>query len=93
MDQSYAETLGRLDDGFFKVRIDRLTKAEVQFVKAMAQLGDGPYAIAEIAKSMGRSQQSLGPARASIIAKGMIFSAEHGYLDFSVPLFAEFMRR
>lgn len=90
---SYAETLARLDDGFFKVRIDRLTKAEVQFVKAMAQLGDGPYAMADIAKSMGRSQQSLGPARASIISKGMIFSADHGYLDFSVPLFAEFMRR
>ncbi len=42
-DKSYVETLASLDDGFFKVRIDRLTKAEVQFVKAMAQLGDGPY--------------------------------------------------
>lgn len=93
VDHSYAETLARLDEGFFKVRIDRLTKAEVQFVKAMAQLGDGPYAMADIAKSMERSQQSLGPARASIISKGMIFSADHGYLDFSVPLFAEFMRR
>lgn len=93
VDHSYAETLARLDEGFFKVRIDRLTKAEVQFVKAMAQLGDGPYAMADIAKSMGRSQNSLGPARASIISKGMMFSSDHGYLDFSVPLFAEFMRR
>jgi hypothetical protein len=75
------------------VRIDRLTKTEVQFVKAMAQLGDGPYAMADIAKSMGRSQKSLGPARASIISKGMILSSDHGYLDFSVPLFADFMRR
>lgn len=93
VDHSYAETLARLDEGFFKVRIDRLTKAEVQFVKAMAQLGDGPYAMADIAKSMGRSQNSLGPARASIISKGMMFSSDHGYLDFSVPLFAEYMRR
>lgn len=93
VDRSYAETLARLDEGFFKVRIDRLTKAEVQFVKAMAQLGDGPYAMADIAKSMGRSQKSLGPARANIISKGMIFSSDHGYLDFSVPLFADFMRR
>lgn len=92
-DQSYAETLASLDDGFFKVRIDRLTKAEIQFVKAMADLGDGPYAMAEIAQAMQRTQKSLGPTRASIIAKGMIFSADHGYLDFSVPLFAEFMRR
>lgn len=92
-DQAYAETLALLDEGFFKVRIDRLTKAEVQFVKAMAELGDGPYAMADIAQAMGRTQQSLGPARASVISKGMIYSADHGYLDFSVPLFAEFMRR
>lgn len=92
-DQSYAETLQLLDQGFFKVRIDRLTKAEVQFVKAMAALGDGPYAMADIARTMGRSQKSLGPARASIIAKGMIYSTDHGYLDFTVPLFADFMRR
>jgi AAA+ ATPase superfamily predicted ATPase len=92
-DKSYSETLALLDQGFFKVRIDRLTKAEVQFVKAMAQLGDGPYAMADIAKKMNRTQKSLGPSRASIIAKGMIYSTDHGYLDFTVPLFAEFMRR
>ncbi|MEN0077010.1 MAG: ATP-binding protein [Paracraurococcus sp.] len=92
-DKSYSETLALLDQGFFKVRIDRLTKAEVQFVKAMAQLGDGPYAMADIAKKMNRTQKSLGPSRASIIAKGMIYSTDHGYLDFTAPLFAEFMRR
>jgi len=93
VDQSYAETLSLLDEGFFKVRIDRLTKAEVQFVKAMAGLGDGPYAMADIAQAMDRTQKSLGPARSSIISKGMIYSTDHGYLDFSVPLFADFMRR
>lgn len=92
-DQSYVETLRLLDDGFFKVRIDQLTKAEIQFVKAMAALGDGPYAMADIAAALARSQKSLGPARASIIAKGMIYSTDHGYLDFTVPLFADFMRR
>jgi hypothetical protein len=92
-DNSYAETLATLDEGFFKVRMDRLTKAEVQFVKAMAKLGDGPYAMADIAQELTRTQKSLGPVRASIISKGMIYSTDHGYLDFTVPLFAEFMRR
>jgi hypothetical protein len=59
----------------------------------MSALGDGPYAMAEIVAAMGRSASSLGPARANIIAKGMIYSTDHGYLDFTVPLFAEFMRR
>ena len=92
-DKSYVETLASLDDGFFKVRIDRLTKAEIQFVKAMAQLGDGPYAMADVTRTMKRTQKSLGPTRASIISKGMIYSTDHGYLGFTVPLFAEFMRR
>lgn len=92
-ERAYAETLASLDQGFFKVRLDRLTRAEVQFVTAMAGLGEGPYAMADVARSMGRKPQSLGPARASVIAKGMIYSTEHGYLDFTVPLFAEFMRR
>lgn len=90
---SHAETMARLDEGFFRVRIDRLTKAEIKFVQAMAGLGDGPYALAEIAEAMGRQISSLGPARANIIAKGMIYSTDHGYLDFTVPLFAEYMRR
>lgn len=91
--QSYTETLALLDSGFFRVRIDRLTKAEVHFVKTMSELGDGPYAMADIAKAMGRTQSSLGPTRANIIAKGMIYSTDHGYLNFTVPLFAEYMRR
>jgi hypothetical protein len=93
VDHSYAETLASLDAGFFRVRIDRLTKSEVQFVRTMSELGDGPYAMSDIAKAMGRSPTSLGPTRANIIAKGMIYSSDHGYLNFTVPLFAEYMRR
>jgi hypothetical protein len=93
VETAYNETLATLDTGFFRVRIDRLTKTEIQFVKAMANLGDGPYPVADIAKSLGRSQSSIAPMRASIINKGMIYSTDHGYLDFTVPLFAQYMRR
>ncbi|MDH4571437.1 ATP-binding protein [Salinicola acroporae] len=90
---AYTQTLASLDEGFFRVRLDRLTRAEVGFVKAMAALGDGPYQVSDIARAMGRTQKSIGPARASIIHKGMIYSTDHGYLDFTVPLFADFIRR
>ena len=90
---THGPVIRSLDSGFFKVRMDRLTRAETEFVAAMADLGDGPYPISEIARVMKRSASSLGPARANIINKGMIYSAEHGYLAFTVPLFAEFMRR
>lgn len=93
VERSYAETLNSLDTGFFRVRLDRLTKTEIQFVSAMSRLGDGPYAMADIARDLKRSAQSLGPTRASIISKGMVYSTDHGYIDFTVPLFADFMRR
>ncbi|MDE0347987.1 MAG: ATP-binding protein [Boseongicola sp.] len=85
--------LEALDDGFFKVRTDRLTPTEMAFVRAMADLGDGPYPIAEVAAALGKSLGSLGPTRANIIAKGMIYSFGHGVLDFTVPLFADHLRR
>ncbi|MBK5010588.1 AAA family ATPase [Pseudomonas sp. S60] len=90
---SYSETLALLDAGFFRVRIDQLTPSEVLFVRAMSELGDGPYAVGDIARRMGRTQSSLGPIRAKVIAKGMAYSTDHGVLDFTVPLFAQFMRR
>lgn len=93
VNRSYSETIASLDEGFFKVRLDRLTKTETIFVMKMAELGDGPYAMADIANKMDRSQSSLGPTRANIIYKGMIYSTDHGFLDFTVPLFAEFIRR
>ncbi len=93
MEGAYAETLASLDNGFFRVRIDRLTPKEIEFVKAVASLGNGPYAMSEIAKVLGKKLSSLGPVRANIISKGMMYSPDHGFLDFTVPLFAEFMRR
>jgi hypothetical protein len=93
IDLARGPVMASLDDGFFRVRMDRLTRAETGFVLAMARLGDGPYPIADIAREMGKTTQQLGPTRASIIHKGMIYSAEHGYLAFTVPLFADFMRR
>lgn len=93
VEDAYTETLASLDDGFFRVRIDRLTPKEIEFVKAMASLGNGPYAMSDIARVLGKKLSSLGPVRANTISKGMVYSTDHGYLDFTVPLFAEFMRR
>jgi hypothetical protein len=93
VEDAYTETLASLDDGFFRVRIDRLTPKEIEFVKAMASLGNGPYAMSDIARVLDKKLSSLGPVRANTISKGMVYSTDHGYLDFTVPLFAEFMRR
>lgn len=36
---------------------------------------------------------SLGPVRAKLIKKGMIYSPTHGDMAFTVPVFDDFMRR
>ncbi|MEL6506683.1 MAG: AAA family ATPase [Pseudomonadota bacterium] len=83
----------RLDDGFFRVRFDRLTPKEREYVVAMAALGDGPYRSSEIAEKLQEKPSTLGPRRAKIIHKGMIYSPNYGDIDFTVPMFADFLRR
>lgn len=87
------KALARLDEGFFRVRFDRLTKGEVDYVRAMASLGRGPYRVNDIALALNKEPKSLGPRRASIIKKGMIYSPSYGDIDFTVPLFDDFLRR
>lgn len=83
----------RLDQNFFRVRFDRLTPREKDYLRAMAELGAGPYRTADIAGTLGAKITTLGPVRANLIKKGMIYSPEHGDMAFTVPLFDEFMRR
>ena len=83
----------RLDENFFRVRFDRLTPREKMYLRAMAQLGPGPYRTGDIATCLHVKITTLGPVRASLIKKGMIFSPSHGDMAFTVPLFDEFMRR
>ncbi len=85
--------LQRLDEGFFKVRFERLTPKEREYVIAMARLGVGPYRSSDIADQLGEKLTSLGPRRATIIAKGMIYSPAHGDVAFTVPMFEAYLER
>ena len=83
----------RLDQNFFRVRFDRLTPSERNFLRAMAELGPGPQRTGEIADTLGVKVTGLGPVRAKLIKKGMIYSPAYGDMAFTVPLFDEFMIR
>jgi hypothetical protein len=83
----------RLDQNFFRVRFDRLTPREKDYLRTMAHLGTGPYRTGDIAAALGEKITTLGPIRAGLIKKGMIYSPAHGDMAFTVPLFDEFMRR
>jgi len=86
-------TVAALDESFFRVRFDRLTPLEKKYLRAMAELGPGPHRSGDIAEQLERKVTSLGPTRNKLIAKGMIYSPNHGDTAFTVPLFDEFMHR
>jgi hypothetical protein len=83
----------RLDENFFRVRFDRLTPSEKRYLRAMAELGPGPHRTGDIADTLAVKITTLGPVRASLIKKGMVYSPSHGDMAFTVPLFDAFMRR
>ncbi len=87
------EATARLDESFFRVRLDRVTDAEKRYLRAMAELGESAHRTGDIAKLFGRRSASFGPVRDTLIKKGMIYSPRHGTLDFTVPLFGPFMKR
>jgi hypothetical protein len=78
--------------GFFGSRYERATPAERDYMRAMAGLGDGPVATADVAAALGRRPSSLSPARDGLIKKGLVFSAERGTVAFTVPHFGRFLR-
>jgi hypothetical protein len=85
--------LAELDASFFRVRFDRLSPAEKRYMRAMAELGEGPHRSGDIAQAMGVKVNAVAPTRNSLVRKGMLFSPAHGDTAFTVPLFAAFMRR
>ena len=87
------ESIRKLDESFFRVRFDRTTPTERDYMRCLAELGEGPQRSADVASALGRAATSLGPVRDSLIKKGMIYSPEYAQIAFTVPLFDEFMRR
>jgi hypothetical protein len=77
---------------FFRVRCDRLTDREKDYMRAMAELGPGPHRSGDIAGALKIELRSAGPLRDSLIKKGMIYSEQHGRNAFTVPMFDDFMR-
>ena len=83
----------RLDEGFFSVRYDRCTPRQKEFLIARVRCGELPCTLANVAHYMGRDVSSIGPLRAQLISRGLIYSAARGEVDFTVPQFDRYLRR
>lgn len=83
----------RVDNGLYLSRWGRASLLEQQYMAAMAALGDGDISSGAVAKRMRRELSALATTRDRLMKKGLIHSPSTGRLDFSVPGFAEFVRR
>jgi hypothetical protein len=83
-----------LDEEFFDNRVEEATNEERRYMAVMADLGDGAQSTGEITSRAGyKARASSGKARQALIRKGLIYVPKHGTVDFTVPHFADFMRR
>lgn len=83
----------KLDRSFFRVRMERLTQAERSMLFALAEMEGPVYKVQDVADHMKMNVRALSPRRSSLIAKGMIYSPGTGLVAFTVPLFAEYLKR
>ena len=93
VEQATRRAIAALDESFFRVRFDRCTPSEKRYMRALADLGEGPKRSGDVADRLGVKVTSIGPTRAKLITKGLIYSPQHGETAFTVPLFDDFMRR
>lgn len=85
--------INALDQGFFKIRFDRLTERQLEYVYAMANLGNLPEKSSSVSRELGISVSNAAPIREELIKKGIAYSPERGLITFTVPGFKEFLLR
>jgi hypothetical protein len=83
-----------LDQTMYEVRMQRATNTERRYMRAMAELGPGPYRSGDVARAAGKPTTALSPVRQSLVEKGLIYATEdYGHIDFTVPRFEEYLKR
>jgi len=88
-----SRALKALDNGFFKVRVERLTERQLKYAITMAAVDSLPASSTEVAGILGISISRAAPMRDELIKKGMAFSPKRGLVAFSVPRFKEYLQR
>ncbi|HET6208868.1 MAG TPA: ATP-binding protein [Jatrophihabitans sp.] len=97
------EAAAELALGFFGSRLERATPAEREYLHGIASVADQPAGgggepelesvpTAAVAELLGRTAQSLSPARDALLKKGLIYSGERGRIAFTVPHFGRYLR-
>ncbi len=83
---------GRLEIDFYMGRWGRASGRSRDYMVAMAALGDGPVSSGAVAAGFG-GHKAAATIRDGLIEDGLVYSPERGQVAFTVPGFADFIRR
>lgn len=93
-DAAEALRLGRreLDADLYAGRWGRTSLRAKEYMREMAAHGDGPVGSGTVAAAFG-GQQASSSIRDRLIEEGLVYSPARGQVAFTVPGFADFIRR
>ncbi|KFI97855.1 ATP-binding protein [Bifidobacterium stellenboschense] len=82
-----------LDNGLYESRWQRARPSEREYMRAMASVGKDTCSSAEVAEKLHRPVPEVARARKGIIEAGLAYSPERGFIAFTVPGMADYIRR
>jgi hypothetical protein len=82
----------RLEEGLYRIRLEKASPSEREYLRAMASLGDGRVSSGDVVRVLGKSHQQASTQRDRLIGKGLVYSPAHNALEFTVPGFAGYVR-
>lgn len=85
--------LAELDNDFYRIRYEKLSPRQKDYVHAMATLKDRNAKSAEIAQAMRLKVNQAAPFRRDLIKSGTIYSPDRGLSAFTVPGFGDYLNR
>lgn len=95
-DAEEALRVGRneLDSLLYAGRWERAGERGRRYMRAMARVGDGPVRTRDVIDAGGfLTHQAAAPTRDQLIRKGLVYSPARGTIAFTVPGFADYVRR
>ncbi|WP_296009168.1 AAA family ATPase [uncultured Adlercreutzia sp.] len=89
--RGFGDALQAFGDAVCAPAFDALSSAARKFVLAMAEDGEGPTLVADVAQRAGKSRSWANKYREVLIAEKVIVPADFGYVRFAIPHLAKYL--
>lgn len=82
-----------LDNSFYRVRTDRTSADQLLVLRGMAEYGEGPARLADIAGTVRLKEARVRELLGELTSRALIYSPKFGLYGFTVPQYDSYLRR